>query len=325
MRIEDLTIQYAQSGYVVRPIDRLNVTANDGELVLLLGPSGSGKTTLLSCLAGILSPFSGQIFVGETEVTALRGRALAEYRRHGVGIVFQAFNLVPSLTARDNVAIPLRLAGVSAKKARDRATKLLDQVGMQDRMNYLPRALSGGQQQRVAIARALVHDPPLVVADEPTAHLDYVQVEAVLRLIRDLAAPGRLVVVATHDERFSPLADRPVELVQRVAKPSHGAERVSLTPGEVLFRQGSMGDLVYVVDEGEIEVFRQGADGSDNVVGTFGPGQYFGELGPLVGLPRSASARARTPATLTGYGVREFRRWRAGAEGARDDVDGAVR
>src|ERR1700730_5878653 len=123
------------------------MTAKDGELVLLLGPSGSGKTTLLSCLAGILRPFSGQIHVGETGGTALRGQALAEYRRHGVGIVFQAFNLVPSLTARDNVAIPLRLAGASAKQARDRATELLAHVGMEDRMTYLPRALSGGQQQ----------------------------------------------------------------------------------------------------------------------------------------------------------------------------------
>ena len=318
MRIEELTIQYAQGGYVVRPIDKLTVTAEDGELVLLLGPSGSGKTTLLSCLAGILRPASGRIYLEETEVTGLNGQALAEYRRHQVGIVFQAFNLVPSLTGRDNVAIPLRLAGVSRRRARERAEELLGMVGLQDRMNHLPGAMSGGQQQRVAIARALVHDPPLIVADEPTAHLDYVQVETILRLVRELARPGRMVIVATHDERFAPIADRVVELVPKAAKVQRGIERVVLSAGEVLFEQGSQGDLVYVVEEGGVEIYRTGPDGSDHVIGTYGPGDYFGELGPLAGLPRSASARARSQASLTGYGVQEFRRWQSGQ--LRDDA-----
>ena len=114
LRIQDLTIQYTQGDYVVRPIDDLNVSCEDGELVLLLGPSGSGKTTLLSCLAGILTPAAGQIFVGDTDVTGLRGKQLADFRRHGVGIIFQAFNLIPSLSARQNVAAPLRLAGASS-------------------------------------------------------------------------------------------------------------------------------------------------------------------------------------------------------------------
>jgi putative ABC transport system ATP-binding protein len=311
VQIKDLTIEYAQSGYVVRPIEGLSVTACDSELVLLLGPSGSGKTTLLSCLAGILRPASGLIQVDDTEVTSLKGQELAEYRRLIVGIVFQAFNLVPSLTARDNVAIPLQLAGASSRRSRRRAEELLARVGMEDRMNHLPRALSGGQQQRVAIARALIHDPPVILADEPTAHLDYIQVESVLGLIRHLAAPGRLVIVATHDERFSPLADRVVELVPKLARRQHGSERVVLEAGEVLFKQGSVGDLVYVVEEGQIEVTREGPHRSEQVVGTFWPGEYFGELGPLVGLPRSASARARIPTTLTGYGVQEFRRWQA--------------
>ena len=254
----------------------------------------------------------------ETEVTGLNGQALAEYRRHQVGIVFQAFNLVPSLTGLDNVAIPLRLAGVSRRRARERAEELLGMVGLQDRMNHLPGAMSGGQQQRVAIARALVHDPPLIVADEPTAHLDYVQVETILRLVRELARPGRMVIVATHDERFAPIADRVVELVPKAAKVQRGIERVVLSPGEVLFEQGSVGDLVYVVEEGGVEIYRTGPDGSDHVIGTYGPGDYFGELGPLAGLPRSASARARSQASLTGYGVQEFRRWQSGQ--LRDDA-----
>jgi putative ABC transport system ATP-binding protein len=315
LRITDLTIEYTQGGYIVRPIDRLEVTAQDGELVILLGPSGSGKTTLLSCLSALLSPAAGKIHVGDIEVTALRGRALADYRRHQVGIVFQAFNLIPSLTARENVAAPLRLAGARRREANARAEELLARVGLSDRMDHRPGQLSGGQQQRAAIARALVHEPPLVVADEPTAHLDYMQVEDVLILIRDLAAPGRLVVVATHDDRFTPLADRVVELVPRKDEPEPEVRRVLLEAGEIVFEQGEVSVLVYVVEEGLVEIFRRRADGGEEVMVEHGPGAYFGEIGPLLRLPRTASARATVPSRLTGLGPREFRRW-TGDEGA---------
>jgi putative ABC transport system ATP-binding protein len=206
--IRDLTIEYASGGYIVRPIHDLDLQVASGELVLLLGASGSGKTTLLSALAAILRPMAGTIRVGDVEVTALRGAALTEYRRHRVGVVFQTFNLVPSLTARDNVQAPLWAARMPARQARARAEQLLARVGLRERLDHRPGDLSGGQQQRVAIARALAHDPPLVLADEPTAHLDYIQVEGVLRLLRELAEPGRIVMVATHDERLLSLADR---------------------------------------------------------------------------------------------------------------------
>ena len=311
LRISDLTIEYTRSGYVVRPIDGLDAEAGDGELVLLLGPSGCGKTTALSCLAGLLTPARGEITVGETEVTTLQGRELTEYRRHGVGIVFQAFNLVPSLTTLENVMAPLRIAGVGRAAARDRAEELLGRVALQERTGHRPDELSGGQQQRVAIARALVHDPPLIVADEPTAHLDYVQVEEVLQLLREIAAPGRLVVVATHDDRFRPLADRVIDLTPRVDVAEDEERHVMLAPDEVLFRQGADPDYVYVVRSGAIEVFRERADGSEEPRAEFAAGEYFGELGPLLGLSRSATARAREQTELTGYGPQAFRRWQA--------------
>jgi putative ABC transport system ATP-binding protein len=311
LRISDLTIEYVQGGYSVRPVDRLSAEASDGELALLLGPSGSGKTTLLSCLAGLLTPAAGRIAVGDTEVTALGGDALAEYRRHGVGVVFQAFNLIPSLTARENVAAPLRLAGARRRAAYARAEALLDRVGLKERMRHRPGQLSGGEQQRVAIARALVHDAPLIVADEPTAHLDYVQVESVLELIRELAVVGRLVVVATHDERLTPLADRVIDLTPKRALAS-GRREVRLAAGEPLFEMGDRADFVYVVDEGEIELYRPLAEGGEEFHVSRGPGSYFGEIGPLLGLPRSASARATEDAVLTAYGPQEFRRSRAG-------------
>jgi putative ABC transport system ATP-binding protein len=308
LRIHDLTIEFSQGDYVVRPIESLDVEAADGELVILLGPSGSGKTTLLSCLAGILTPASGRITVGDVRVTDLHGQALADYRRHTVGIVFQAFNLIPSLTARENVMAPLRVGGVSARAARARAEELLTAVGLQDRMDHRPKALSGGQMQRVAIARALVHNPPLVLADEPTAHLDYVQVEEILRILNNLAAPGRLVLIATHDERLIPLADRTIDLTPKAAAGAEPPSRLHLDRGQVLFTIGSASDFVYMVNEGEIELVRPRPDESEETVHVSGPGEYFGELGPLLGLPRSATARARTAAVVTGYGARDFKR-----------------
>jgi putative ABC transport system ATP-binding protein len=287
----------------------LDLDLASGELVLLLGASGCGKTTLLSVLAGILSPTSGTARFGVTDITALRGRSLVEYRRHGVGVVFQAFNLMPSLPAIENVMAPMWAAGMGGAEARRRATTLLSSVGLADRLKNRPGDLSGGQQQRVAIARALALDPPLVLADEPTAHLDAIQVESVLQLLRDLARPGRLVVVATHDERLLPLADRVVELSPRRPTPTVAPTGVNeLSTGEVLFRQGAASDYVYVVEAGRVELVRELAGGGEEVVFTADPGRWFGEIGPTYGLPRTATARAAGTATVRPHTVAEFRR-----------------
>jgi putative ABC transport system ATP-binding protein len=305
--VSDLTVEYASGGYVVRPIRGLNLTVDPGKLVLLLGASGSGKTTLLSVIAAILTPTSGTVRLGDLNVTGLRGEALTSYRRHRVGIVFQTFNLIPSLTAAENVQIPLRSAGIGGKEARHRAERLMDQVGLSDRMKHRPGDLSAGQQQRVAVARALAMDPPLVLADEPTAHLDYIQVDGVLRLLREIADSGRMVVVATHDERIVALADGVVSLSQKTVGASREPLIVELAPGQVLFRQGDLGDLIYVVESGEIEIYRERADGTEELLTWASPGGYFGELAPMFGLPRSATARASEPSVLTGYTLRDFR------------------
>ena len=307
LEIKDLTVEYASGGYVVRPIDNLNLHAGSGELVLLLGPSGCGKTTLLSCLAGILTPTRGTMRFGDHDITKLQGEDLTEYRRRTVGIVFQAFNLIPSLTALENVGAPLMAERTPPAPARERARSLLERVGLSDRTHHKPGDLSGGQQQRVAIARALAYDPPLLLADEPTAHLDYIQVESVLRIIRELARPGRLVVVATHDDRIVPLADRVVELAPKTEVDGGAPIRIVLPPGEVLFEQGSRGDRVYVVESGEIALTRICADGDEEPLDVVGEGGYFGELAPLLGYPRAATARSRGPAIVIGYTVRDFR------------------
>ena len=305
---EKLTMEYASGDYKVRPIDSLDLDIATGELVLLLGASGCGKTTLLSMLARLLTPTSGTVRFGDVDVTALSGAELMDYRRTTVGIVFQAFNLIPSLTARENVEVVLRSAGRSRKAARARAEEVLTEVDLEHRMGHKPGDMSGGQQQRVAIARALALDPPLILADEPTAHLDYIQVDGVIRLLRHLAAPGRVVVVATHDDRLLPLADRVVELTPRAAGESHAPTPVELGAGEVLFEQGDAGELVYMVDQGRIEIFRERVDGGDERLTVIEPGGYFGELAPMFGLRRAAGARAfEGAAAVTGYGLRDFR------------------
>ena len=305
--LTDLTLEYESGGYVVRPIDRLNLEVGDGELVLLVGASGCGKTTLLSALATLLTPARGTIVFDDVDVTALKGKRRDEYRRHGVGVVFQAFNLLPALSAVDNVAMPMWNDGVSARAARARARELLTDLGLGDRLGHKPASLSGGQQQRVAVARAIALEPPLLLADEPTAHLDASQVAAVLRLFRQAAAPGRIVVVATHDERLIPIADRVVELsATRLAE--RQTERVELAPGEVLFFEGQPGDLAYVVESGHIELFRRPSDGGEEIVLEAGPGTWFGELAPLFGLPRSATARATTATVVTSCTPQDLRK-----------------
>lgn len=317
LMVKDLVVEYSSGGYAVRPIDGLDLEVPAGSLSILLGPSGCGKTTLLSCLGGILKPTAGRIEFGDIDVTTLDKKTLSDYRRDTVGIVFQAFNLVPSLTALENVMVPLRAAGRTRREARERATELLTRVNLESRLHHRPGDLSGGQQQRVAVARAIALDPPLILADEPTAHLDFIQVEEVLRLIRELASDERVVVVATHDTRILPLADHVVELVPHVAVEHQGPELVTIEAGEVLFTQGEMGDLIYIITEGDIELARELASGGEEVIKVVGPGDYFGEMGPLFSLPRSATARAKTDATVVGYTVQAFREL-LGPTGARN-------
>jgi putative ABC transport system ATP-binding protein len=320
LSIQNLTVEYASGADTVRPIDGFDLDVAAGSLVILMGPSGCGKTTLLSCLGGILRPSSGAIKFGDVDVASLTARELSTYRRDTVGIVFQAFNLVPSLTALENVMVPLLAAGASRRAASKKAGQLLARVGLEERMTHRPGDLSGGQQQRVAVARAIALDPPLILADEPTAHLDFIQVEEVLKLIRELASGDRMVVVATHDSRILPLADRVVELVPEFATTDRPPDTVRLEAGEVLFEQGTMGDLIYVVTEGELEIIRELASGGEELLKAVTSGDYFGEIGPVFHMPRSATVRARTDAEVVGYTVRAFRE-RLGLGGVRELIE----
>ncbi|WP_448524674.1 ABC transporter ATP-binding protein [Parathermosynechococcus lividus] len=199
-----------QSGHQLTPVlHGINLSIQTGHIHLLMGPSGSGKTTLLSILAGILTPTSGKVFVLGQDITQMKKNELARFRLNNIGFVFQSFNLFPALTALENVEIAFNLKGVATKDAKVRAAKLLDEVGLGDRLNFLPQNLSGGQKQRVAIARALAGDPKIIFADEPTASLDSQSGQQVIKILYKLAKQkGCTVMIVTHDPRITPIADR---------------------------------------------------------------------------------------------------------------------
>jgi len=191
-----------------------------GELVAVVGKSGSGKSTLVHLIAGLDRPTAGTVRVAGTALGELAEVALSAWRGRHVGVVFQFFQLLPTLTVLENVLLPIDLCGTLAPaRARTRARALLDQVGIADQADKLPNALSGGQQQRAAIARALANDPEVVLADEPTGNLDSTTADAVLELLRGLARAGKTIVVVTHDRDIASRADRMVTLVDgRVAE-----------------------------------------------------------------------------------------------------------
>ncbi len=219
VRLDSVTHEYSASGRGIRSNEERSVTAlrdvsvaiDPGEIVGLRGPSGSGKSTLLHTITGLLVPTEGRVTLCGTELTTLSDRERTRLRRRHVGIVFQRFHLLPSLSARANVALPLVQAGVPRARRRERATALLEQVGLAGRVTHLPGELSGGERQRVAIARALSTDPDVLVADEPTGELDTETGRDVLSLLTALGE-NRAVVVASHDEPTLAVADRVLSL-----------------------------------------------------------------------------------------------------------------
>jgi putative ABC transport system ATP-binding protein len=208
-----LTKDFGTGPTRVRALRGIDVQVRLGELTLLVGPSGCGKTTLVSLMAGLLEPTAGTVSVLGTDLAALSGRQKVAFRAARIGFVFQEYHLLPALTAAENVAVPLLIARLPRRAALARAEAALERVGLGERARALPAQLSGGQQQRVAIARALVHEPRLLVCDEPTAALDAEAGHNVLGLLRAAAVQsGRAVVVVTHDSRVLPFGDRIIHL-----------------------------------------------------------------------------------------------------------------
>ncbi len=211
--IKQLNKSFEAGDSLIQVLHDINIDIHMGELTMLVGPSGCGKTTLISIISGILSPTSGEIHLIGHSLSNMNDQNKVLFRRAHIGFIFQQYNLLPALTAAENAAMPLLAAGVSLQEATAKARVILDSIGMIGQSEKLPRQLSGGQQQRVAIARALVHNPKLIVCDEPTAALDAKTGHAVMEILRNIANDqNRAVLIVTHDNRIYHFADRILEM-----------------------------------------------------------------------------------------------------------------
>jgi putative ABC transport system ATP-binding protein len=213
IELRDVTKAYKRDAIEIPVLDRVSITVPEGDFLGLMGPSGSGKSTLLNLLAGIDRPSRGAIRIGDTEISTLSERALAAWRSRHIGFIFQLYNLIPVLTAFENVELPLLLTNLSKKQRRDHVLTALGIVGLGDREKHYPRQLSGGQEQRVAIARAIVTDPTLLLADEPTGDLDAKSASEVLTLLQRLNDEyKKTIVMVTHDPHAAERAKRVLHL-----------------------------------------------------------------------------------------------------------------
>ena len=209
LQVTNVSKRYGSGTTAVTAVHDVSLSVSPGEIVLIMGPSGSGKTTLLSMLGALLKPSEGTIRLNGTVISALAESRLPEIRLKQFGFIFQDFNLLSALTTLENVAIVAELAGTRSREARRKATDLLKELGLGERLNFLPEKLSGGEKQRVAIARALVNDPALILADEPTANLDSKIGQEIMRLLRGIAKEQRRsVIIVSHDQRIKDIADR---------------------------------------------------------------------------------------------------------------------
>lgn len=227
LRVSHLSKSYGSGERAVHAVQGVSFEASAGDFLALVGPSGSGKTTLLAMIGGLLTPSEGSIDVGGREVTTMSARAAAAYRRNNVGFVFQANNLLPYLTARENLLVVRDIGGIGRKEAGPRADRLLDELGLAARKNAAATELSGGERQRVAIARALMNDPDVVLVDEPTASLDSARgAQVVNSLIQEVKTRRKLGIMVTHDIAMAELADRVLELhdgrLQAIRTPGAG-------------------------------------------------------------------------------------------------------
>ena len=223
LRMEEVSKSYQHRGQVVKALDQATVDIAKGDFVSVVGPSGSGKSTLLLMLGGMLSPSSGRVLLEDESIYDLTSDGRARLRKENIGFVFQTFNLVPYLTALENVQVPMYLAGTDERTQEETATTLLQRVGLGDRLDHKPTELSVGQQQRVALARMLANDPAVILADEPTGNLDPETADQVIRFFEEFNKEGRTIVMVTHDPRAAARARRTLKLAEgHIVNEEHG-------------------------------------------------------------------------------------------------------
>ncbi len=213
VRTKDLVKEYVMGNTVLRALDGIQLDVRRGEYISLMGPSGSGKSTLFNMIGGLDKPTSGSVFINEVDIAQLDAAELAYLRCRQIGYIFQTFNLIPVMTALENVMLPMIFAGVPTDEGTERAIKLLETVGLGERLHHKPSELSGGQQQRVAVARALANDPAIILADEPTGNLDLKTGKEIIELLRRMNKEhGVTIISATHDLKMIDVSDRIVHI-----------------------------------------------------------------------------------------------------------------
>jgi ABC-type lipoprotein export system ATPase subunit len=292
-------------------LKNVDLQIGGGEFVAVIGKSGSGKSTLINMITGIDRPTAGDVLVGDTAVHTLSEGKLAEWRGRNVGVIFQFFQLLPTLTVIENLMLPMDFCHMySMRQRRERAMHLLEQVELADQARKLPSALSGGQQQRVAIARALANDPPILVADEPTGNLDSKTAESVFRLFESLVDQGKTILMVTHDRDLAERVTRTViiadgEIIeeylaqvfpalseQQLVGATRSLEYLEFPPGATIIQEGASPENFYIVTKGQVEVHLKASNGEEFTVARMGPGQYVGEIELLRGGNSIATVRA---------------------------------
>ena len=323
----------------------IDLRINRGEFVSVIGKSGSGKTTLINLLSGIDRPTAGEVYIGGEPLHTFDEEQMARWRGRNLGIVFQFFQLLPTLTLVENVMLPMDINRLfPAKERRERAMHLLEQVDMADQARKLPAAVSGGQQQRVAIARALANDPGLIIADEPTGHLDSRTAESIYTMFARLVAEGKTIIMVTHDEAQAGRSHRTVMIADGEVVNEHVTRALKglnydqlaevqqrVTPhlfpaGSVIVRQGEPGEHFYILTEGRAEVCVEHADGHDVIVDRLSAGQYFGEMALIDRGARRATVRVTddSPAAVVALDRQAFDAMVAESPVLRDELQRIV-
>ena len=234
VKTENVVKEYRMGSNVLRALDGINIEIERGEYISLMGPSGSGKSTLFNMIGALDRPTEGQVYIDGQNMSHLSQRQIAAFRCHRVGYIFQSYNLLNVRTAHGNVTLPMIFAGIPEKQRNEKAEKLLDRVGLGDRMYHLPDELSGGQRQRVAIARALANDPSIILADEPTANLDTITGREIIDLIKQLnTEQGVTVISATHDLKMLDVSDRIVDIRDGLVERIRSRDEIEIEVGEV--------------------------------------------------------------------------------------------
>jgi ABC-type lipoprotein export system ATPase subunit len=295
----------------------VDLRVDASEFVAVIGKSGSGKSTLINMIAGIDRPTSGEVFVGNTAIHKLNEGQMAVWRGKNLGIVFQFFQLLPTLTLIENVMLPMDFCDVHRPDERPKyAMRLLEQMEMADHAHKLPSAISGGQQQRVAIARALANDPPILLADEPTGNLDSKTADSVFELFEELVKQGKTILVVTHDRDLAKRVTRAVQIVDgeiiekeladvfptltsaQLVTFTHRVDPEHYAPGTIILHRGAPVERFHIILKGHVEIVVPQPDGSEKVVATFTRGNYFGEVELLRGGTSIATARAASDAPV---------------------------